>query len=252
MQQLDTRLYAHSVDTCVLSLIVGAAKGYLVDQLEILGLTALLHDVGLMRLPQNLLRKQTPLTPQERQIFQTHPQLGETILNESPDLDPDIRLSVSQHHERINGSGYPAGLISPVPLAQIVGICDVYSELVTGHGDEPTHTPSLALRRIVTFGEEGLFDPILVELIIQALKLDQYKELYEEQPTEPQVVDTETIPVATQIEPSGPEPEPPTILVPDSIAEELGEEQEEETAEELEEYPAIEGITVASLLEGLY
>ena len=252
MQQHDARLHAHSIDTCVLSLIVGTAKGYLVDQLEVLGLAALLHDVGLMRIPRNIVRKQDPLISREIQIFQTHPRLSEAVLRESPDLDPDIVISVGQHHERINGSGYPNGESSPVPLAQIVSICDTYSELLSGQYGETPYTPPLALRRLVSLGAEGHFDPVLVELALKAWGIsveDQHgvDDQTVSQVRPPLVIESDPSIPSDEIAAPTPEASEPVPHLQNQQDREAQEYQEED--EEDEEEPTYTRKTVATLLE---
>jgi len=109
MKQFDTSLFNHSVDVCVLALVIGHRIEVPQDQLIELGIGALLHDVGQMRLPRNLLLKSGAFTEQERSLFQSHPKLGATMISSAEGFSEITRRVVSEHHERIDGSGYPWG-----------------------------------------------------------------------------------------------------------------------------------------------
>jgi HD-GYP domain-containing protein (c-di-GMP phosphodiesterase class II) len=93
---------------------------------------AYLHDVGMVRVPHEILRKREPLTPDEESLLQRHPSWGDELLN-SVEFPWPVRPIVRWHHERYDGSGYPDGLVGDqIPMAaQIVGILDEYDNLMT-------------------------------------------------------------------------------------------------------------------------
>ena len=88
---------------------VGQENGCDPSQLKLLGLAALVHDIGQLRLPLNLLRKVQPYSPQDHKLIQAHCDIGEAMLNQFPDFPEESKRMVLQHHERIDGSGYPKG-----------------------------------------------------------------------------------------------------------------------------------------------
>ncbi len=173
MLQFDASLFSHSVDVCVLGLVVGCQSHMSDQQLQDLAIGALLHDVGQLRLPRNLLTKRGAFSREERNLYLTHPKLGASILSRSEDISDAARRIVLEHHERVNGSGYPwrrkGATISP--LAQVVGLVDRYDALVSKRGGRPPLPPALAVRRLYQLGIDGEFAMEWVEILVQSLGL---------------------------------------------------------------------------------
>jgi HD-GYP domain-containing protein (c-di-GMP phosphodiesterase class II) len=170
MRQFDPTLLTHSVDVCVLSLVVGKERELTLDQLRILGAGALLHDIGHLRLPRNLRWQPHSYTPQQRKLLRAHPHLGVAILAQTLGITEDSREIVATHHERVNGSGYPEGRrAAEIPrLSQIVAIADTYDKLVSGWTGQPGLPPTSALRHLYQQGRAGLFDDKQIALTIRA------------------------------------------------------------------------------------
>ena len=108
-------LYTHSARTCVIALTIGMAMKLPNFQLIELGISAMLHEIGMMKIPRQIYDKSTSLTDKERQVMNTHPVYGLKMLQEyskenANPLAQDILLGVWQHHERANGKGYPQGI----------------------------------------------------------------------------------------------------------------------------------------------
>jgi HD-GYP domain-containing protein (c-di-GMP phosphodiesterase class II) len=171
MRQYDANLFAHAVHVCVFALIVGRSQGFSKPQLEYLGVGALLHDLGKLRLPRNLLRKQGVYTAQERRLIQRHPQLGVAILVQSHDIHEESRRIVLEHHERYNGSGYPAGLkeLEISPLSEIVAIADMYDAMLSSREGRPPLPPAQAIQELYKYGLQGQCDRRWVERVIRCL-----------------------------------------------------------------------------------
>jgi putative nucleotidyltransferase with HDIG domain len=171
MRQYDVNLFAHAVNVCVFALIVGRSQGFSKLQLEYLGVGALLHDIGKLRLPRNLLRKQGDYTPQERRLIQQHPQLGRAILIQSYGIHEESRRIVLEHHERYNGSGYPTGLkgLEISPLSEIVAIADMYDAMLSSREGRPPLPPAQAIKELYKYGLQGQCDRRWVERVIRCL-----------------------------------------------------------------------------------
>jgi HD-GYP domain-containing protein (c-di-GMP phosphodiesterase class II) len=108
-------LYTHSARSTILSLTIGEALRLPNFRLIELGIAAMLHEIGMMKIPRQVFDKSTSLTDKEKLLINTHPDQGMKMLkdfskeNANP-LAQDILMGVWQHHERSNGSGYPLGL----------------------------------------------------------------------------------------------------------------------------------------------
>ncbi|MHB8126365.1 MAG: HD domain-containing phosphohydrolase [Desulfitobacteriaceae bacterium] len=164
----DTQIFAHSVNVCILSVVLGKALGLDRDNLDTLAVGAILHDIGAINLPQSLLHKREPFTPAELTLYKTHAEKGYEILRTRRDISFVSAHIAYQHHEALDGSGYPRGLDDKKfhPLAQIVALADYYDSLVNegpGHGrihpDEAVET--------LTAGAEVLFSYELLKTFLK-------------------------------------------------------------------------------------
>lgn len=137
--------HEHSANHCtnvgVVSLAFAHHLGYSGQKLIDIGIGALLHDVGLMRLPVRLLDKPGKLTPEEEKELQEHAEQGERLIKRSETASSTVLNVVRHHHERVNGRGYPDGLSGrQVPEeAMIVALADIYDAMTT---ERPYKTPS--------------------------------------------------------------------------------------------------------------
>lgn len=121
----------HAIHSAAICDIVAHALGHSVDERKILMAAALTRDVGFLELQEELDRQSDPLTDQQQEEVRTHPLASARILRESG-VNNALWLSlVEQHHERLNGSGYPFGLEGEAiyPLARVLGIADIYSAM---------------------------------------------------------------------------------------------------------------------------
>ena len=129
----DEYTYMHSVETSVYSVVTGKKLNLSDKELKKLGVGSLLHDIGKTRVPRNVLQKNGKLTDKEFEEIKKHPLYGIEILIKSGIIDRDIIDIVSQHHEKINGSGYPNGIQGDKinKLSKIVAVSDIYDALTT-------------------------------------------------------------------------------------------------------------------------
>ena len=171
IKQFDRSLTAHALDTCIVSLIVAVESDLAQPEQELVGMGALLHDAGYVRLPRNLVRKRDECTGQDKTLLEQHCKLGATLLSEHPGMQEDVLRIVREHHERPDGSGFPAGLGNDTisPLAQIVGIVDFYDSMVSRRGTRPAMIPHDAVRQLFLAGERGQFPKTLVEIMIRSI-----------------------------------------------------------------------------------
>jgi HD-GYP domain-containing protein (c-di-GMP phosphodiesterase class II) len=171
IRQFDHSLAAHGVTTSILSLIVGVECGMEGADLEHLGTAALLHDAGYVRLPRNLVRRRWDCSDDERRLLEQHVQFGVTLLGEKDQLPDAVIRLIEQHHERGDGSGYPAKVRDEGIRqgAKILGLIDVYDGMVSRRNGRPAMLPHHAIRQLFLAGERGQFDKALVELVIRSI-----------------------------------------------------------------------------------
>jgi len=152
-----------------LSLRVGREFGLEESALKRLELGALLHDIGKIGIPSDVLSKPGRLTAQERTLVQTHPELGERIIAPIDRLQ-EVRPIVRHCHERWDGQGYPDGVAGEdIPLeARIIFVCDAYHAMTTDRPYRRRLSHPEALRRLAQ-GAGSQFDPSVVEVALRVL-----------------------------------------------------------------------------------
>jgi HD-GYP domain-containing protein (c-di-GMP phosphodiesterase class II) len=134
LRSQDDYTFAHSVNVCILSLMTGITMGYKEKELSDLGVGALLHDLGKIRVPDEILNKPGSLTEAEFNTMKTHTVHGHDLIKNAGNLDDIHAVIAIQHHENYDGSGYPEGLAGTQieELSQIVAIADRF-DAITAH-----------------------------------------------------------------------------------------------------------------------
>lgn len=142
IRAFDDYTFAHSVNVCILSIMTGITMGYHQSQLNELGVGALLHDIGKMRVSLKVLNKPGELTREEFREIKKHPEFGFKILREYHDLSLLSSHVAYQHHERWDGQGYPRNLAGDKILeyARIVAVADVYDALLANRPYRPPYS----------------------------------------------------------------------------------------------------------------
>ena len=170
LKNRDEYTSMHSLNVCVLSLLFGRFLGLKEEELCPLGLGALLHDVGKMRVPAHILNKPGRLDPQESRLMRRHPELGHALLKKHSDLHPAVLEIALSHHERFDGSGYPRGLKGKGlnHYALIVSIIDFYDAVTSDRAYHMGISPHEALNMIYATASKS-FPRELIESFIQCL-----------------------------------------------------------------------------------
>jgi putative nucleotidyltransferase with HDIG domain len=130
LAEADGDTYHHSLEVAATATAVGRRLGLERTELVEVELGALLHDVGKLRVPPELLAKPGKLTPEERRVIMLHPEWGAEMVARIPGLEA-VALVVRLHHERPDGGGYPHGITHErIPFAsRIVSVCDAYGAM---------------------------------------------------------------------------------------------------------------------------
>lgn len=133
LRKIDDYTLEHSVNVCILSLVIGITMGIEYKELVDLGLGAILHDIGKMMVPKSILNKPGPLTINEYKIIKNHTTYGYDILKNNKIISEKAAQVALNHHERLDGNGYPLGKKEKqINLyARIVAISDVYDALTS-------------------------------------------------------------------------------------------------------------------------
>jgi putative nucleotidyltransferase with HDIG domain len=170
LESKDEQAVTHSVNVCTLSLIFGRYIGLEKKPLYELGTGALLHDIGETKVPDDILHKSDKRTPEELNLMKQHTHHGVELLMKTSGLPQSTIEIARDHHERMNGSGYPQKLLGDQLslFTKIVSIVDVYDSVTSGLHGKPAITCTEALKNMYVWREE-LFDSLLVEQFIQCL-----------------------------------------------------------------------------------
>ena len=132
MRQIDDSTYAHCLNVSIISRMFGMWLKYSDEDLDVLTLAGLLHDIGKCKIPNAIILKKGKLTDAEYEVIKAHAQLGYDILKDQP-LDERIKNAALMHHERYDGTGYPNHLVGKEidDMAAIVAIADVYDAMTS-------------------------------------------------------------------------------------------------------------------------
>lgn len=135
-------IYFHSLNVAVIAMMIGRAKGYSAEQLKALSFAALFHDMGKIKIPTAILRKQTPLSEPESNYLKLHTKYGLDMANQIEDFPESAKTVIAQHHELRDGSGYPEGLKGDEidELAQVIIVANAFDNLC--------HTPIASEQKI--------------------------------------------------------------------------------------------------------
>ncbi|NLU46504.1 MAG: HD-GYP domain-containing protein [Syntrophomonadaceae bacterium] len=147
IRTFDDYTFAHSVNVAVLAIMTCITMGYNDLQLKELGVGAILHDLGKIRIDKSILSKTGELSKEEYEEVKRHPVYGFEILRQYQDVSLLSAHVAFQHHERWDGSGYPRGLSGEniLEYARIVAACDVYDALLADRPYRASYTVSQAL-----------------------------------------------------------------------------------------------------------
>lgn len=153
MRTIDDSVYAHSVNVALISRMIGRWLKMDSHDLKILTLAGLLHDIGKVKIPDEILNKSGSLTDEEFTLIKSHPRFGYDILK-NQNIDPRIKKAALMHHERCDGSGYPSGLTEDNidEFAMIIAIADVYDAMTAARS---YRAPLCAFQVISNFEKDG-------------------------------------------------------------------------------------------------
>ena len=158
----------HSRGVVQLAMAVGARLGLSADQFRNLEFGALLHDVGKIAIPNEIINKPGKLDPYEWQVIKTHTIEGQALLDRVGGFMSDVGRIVRSHHERWDGGGYPDGLAGEaIPLeARIIAACDSWNAMTTCRSYRDALTPEAAREELIVCSRTQL-DPRIVDILLE-------------------------------------------------------------------------------------
>lgn len=164
----DDYTYYHSANVAVIAIVLGLSMGLNNSGLYKLGMGALLHDIGKMFIPKDILEKNGRLTEEEFKIIKTHSLKGNEYLKEKWDIPSDSNLAVLTHHEKFDGTGYPYGIKGEkIPLfGRILMVADVFDALSSDRSYRKAYSPIESIEYIID-NSGKLFDPDVIDAFIE-------------------------------------------------------------------------------------
>lgn len=166
----DHYIFTHSLNVTMYSLAIGMKLNLPEKDLEILGLGAILHDVGKMKIPESILLKPDKLTREEFEEIKKHAEEGFQILRKIPSISLIIAHCAYQHHERLDGTGYPRGIKGNEIhyFGKIIAVADVFDAVTSNRVYRQAMLPHEGLE-ILYSGSGTLFDKKVIEAFRQAV-----------------------------------------------------------------------------------
>lgn len=171
LKNADDYTYMHSVAVCAMMIALARQLQLSDDEVRVCGKAGLLHDIGKMAVPIEILNKPGPLTDSEFEQVRRHPQAGYELMLRVPGL-PAIAMDVClHHHEKFDGTGYPNGLRGTgISLyARMGAICDVYDAITSNRPYKAGWCPAESLRRMAEWTKQGQFDPTLFAAFVKCV-----------------------------------------------------------------------------------
>ena len=148
LRQSDPTLQEHGMTACTLAVVLGRAMGLAQESFSRLGMGALLHDIGLARLPRNIIKRPKTMAPAQQALYRAHSQQGVKALEKSGSVDAEVLAVVRDHHAFEPDAPAGAATAPASEFTKIVAVVDQYDELVTGQTGLPPMSSNQALTQL--------------------------------------------------------------------------------------------------------
>jgi HD-GYP domain-containing protein (c-di-GMP phosphodiesterase class II) len=169
----DDHVYSHSLNVCLLSINIAASYGYSREQIEEIGIGALLHDVGMLLIPRAIRLSEKRLGEDEWYEIQKHPIIGLHLLEKVRGLPASVPFIAYQIHERINAKGYPKrrrGVLIH-RYAKVVQVADIYEAFTSPRPHRPPYIPYKAMAALITMSRQNLVSQDFVKAFLEYASL---------------------------------------------------------------------------------
>ena len=170
IKNADEYLLEHSLNCSILMALFAKHLGFDKELIEELSLGGLLMDTGMATIPSDILAKAAPLTKQERSIINTHVDIGIDIIEQADDTSDTVINVIASHHERLDGSGYPAGKSNDeiTTYGRMAAIVDTYDALTSNRPYREALNPTAALKQLLS-KHTGTLDQSLIQQFIKCI-----------------------------------------------------------------------------------
>lgn len=170
LKHSDEYTYMHSVAVCALMIALARQMGLNEQQVNEAGMAGLLHDLGKMGIPNEILNKPGKLTDAEFNTVKEHPEIGAKILLDNPLVSALVLDVVLHHHEKVDGSGYPHGLngANISLFAKMGAVCDVYDAITSNRSYKKGWSPAESIRKMAEWSK-GHFDEAVFQSFVKTV-----------------------------------------------------------------------------------
>lgn len=164
--------YKHSINVAVLSVLTGIGIGLKKSMLKELAAAGLLHDIGKINIPVEILEKPGPLTEEEYETVKSHSEIGYQKIKGNINISSKTKMGVFMHHENVNGTGYPMGLQGDqiYMFAKIIHIADVYDAITSERVYKKAQSPQEAVKFLMSHAGT-MFQPEYVKAFLTYIPL---------------------------------------------------------------------------------
>jgi putative nucleotidyltransferase with HDIG domain len=167
----DDYTYLHCVAVCALMVALARQLGLTEDMTREAGLAGLVHDIGKVHMPAEILNKPGPLTREEFDVMRDHPKAGYDILMEARGVGAAAMEVCLHHHEKMNGTGYPDGQKGDEIslLARMGAVCDVYDAITSNRPYKAGWDPGHSIQKMAQWSRDGHFDDRVLQAFIKGV-----------------------------------------------------------------------------------
>lgn len=143
----DEHIYHHSLNVAMLCMLMAKELEWTREEVQTIGLGALFHDIGKLKVPSTILNKRVPLSAPEENFIKQHPLMSINFLKLADSFPEEAKPLIANHHEFLDGSGYPQGLKADSldKLSQLIAVVNEYDNLCNGTNQIKGKPPSVAL-----------------------------------------------------------------------------------------------------------
>ncbi|MBV6448729.1 HD-GYP domain-containing protein [Nitrosomonas sp.] len=170
LKNVNEYTYMHSVAVCMLMVALGRQLGLGAAQIKQAGTAGLLHDIGKMVIPNEVLNKPGKLTDEEFAVMRSHPERGWEILKSCYQVHETALDVCLHHHERVDGKGYPKKLSGETLtlFARMGAVCDIYDAISSDRCYKPAWPPAESIRKMASW-KDGHFDETVFQAFVKTI-----------------------------------------------------------------------------------